>query len=123
MIESEEETAVIQHSMSTTENSVKNDVLDSYMTSGYLTKFELCKILSLRACQLCEDDEFAHSRAKKRDTRSDMQIALDEIKSGTLVASVRRYLPNEGTYEDRPLSSLIVLDELIDECVTSYDAL
>lgn len=71
-----------------------------YLTPDELTKYELCRIIGLRALQISEDIMIRYE--------GDPYVtAVEEILNGTLEFSVRRYLPN-NTFEDRHSSTLTI---------------
>lgn len=85
-----------------------------YVTTEYLTKFELTRILGLRQLQL--EQANASGEPPRR-------VALSEVLDGRNLMVIRRRLP-DGTTEDRVVSTLkisehlrrLCTDELTQEC-------
>lgn len=71
----------------------------STKTSPYLTKFEFCRIIGMRALELSMKKD-----GKEIDTNFH-EVAKAEILNRELSMTVRRYLPN-GNFEDRELLDL-----------------
>lgn len=69
-----------------------------FQTPDEVTKYELCRIIGLRSLQISED-------AAVRYDNNPHDLAVEELKAGTLEFSIRRYLPN-NSYEDRHVSTL-----------------
>ena len=70
----------------------------------YLTKFERCKILGIRAEQLTNVNVYPMVEIKSSDTVID--IAEKELKERKIPFLIRRYFPN-GEYEDWKLNEFI----------------
>jgi len=77
-----------------------------YLTSDYLTKFELAKIMGMRQLQLIK---LQNSVSTACDP---LQRTIWELKHGENPVVVRRYLPN-GEYEDRKVSELKLTQEML----------
>lgn len=77
-----------------------------YLTSDYLSKFELAKIMGIRHLQLIK---LQNSTSTSCDL---LQRTIWELKNGENPVVVRRYLPN-GDFEDRKVSELKLTQEML----------
>jgi DNA-directed RNA polymerase I, II, and III subunit RPABC2 len=73
-------------------------------TTEYLTKYELARVIGLRILELSESTTFLETTPLKQ--------AIRELRMKTNPMIVRRYL-HDGTYEDRPVSELLIDDEFL----------
>lgn len=73
------------------------------VTSKFMSKFELSRIIGTRAVQISMDSPI---KVKLEDGEIDpIEIAVKELKAKVIPIIIRRYFP-EGTYEDIDANTL-----------------
>ena len=73
--------------------------MENYKTTPFITKFEFCKIVGMRALELS-------LKKDGKETSSNLhEIAKKELIDGKIDMCIRRHLPN-GRYEDRNIKDL-----------------
>ena len=73
-------------------------------TSEYLSKYELARVVGLRALQIVSD---VHAPETGGEKEAPHKRAMREVAEGKLAWCVRRYLPN-GSHEDCDIRHLKV---------------
>ena len=68
-------------------------------TSNFLTKFEFCRVVGMRALELSMKKDGQESHLNLHE------VARDEVLNGKVNMVIRRYLP-DGNFEDRQLVDL-----------------
>lgn len=79
---------------------------DQRTTTPYLTKYERARLLGTRALQISMNAPVTVNLEGETDP---LEIAMKELREGTLPLMVRRYLP-DGSYEDWEVSELLLSD-------------
>ncbi|KAI9010647.1 RNA polymerase, subunit omega/K/RPB6 [Hyaloraphidium curvatum] len=79
---------------------------DQRTTTPYLTKYERARLLGTRALQISMNAPVTVNLEGETDP---LEIAMKELREGTLPLMVRRYLP-DGSYEDWDISELLLSD-------------
>jgi len=78
---------------------------NSKITTPYLSKYELARVLGVRAVQISMNSPI---RIPLKSNEIDpLKIAKKELKAGKSPIIIRRYLPN-GEYEDFSVNDLII---------------
>ena len=70
-----------------------------------LTRFERARIVGARALQIAMGAPILLQPSKTPS--SPIDIAVEELKRGTLPITIRRTLPDEVTYQDIPIKWLL----------------
>lgn len=73
---------------------------DDRVTTPYLTKYEICRLLGTRSTAIA-----LNAKIDSTSYTNALDISLQELKSGKVPLKIRRYLP-DGSFEDWHLDEL-----------------
>uniref|UniRef100_A0A6C0JBW1 RPB6 homolog n=1 Tax=viral metagenome TaxID=1070528 RepID=A0A6C0JBW1_9ZZZZ len=76
------------------------------ITTPYMTKYELARVLGTRALQISMCDPVQVELDGETDP---LKIAMEELRQKKISIIVRRYLP-DGNYEDWRVDELFIMD-------------